>query len=566
MSAEESHSGHAWPPLRAIGLEGAPVPPGRGRTTSPRPTSGRNVPMEEISMNPRPRLTMLAALLLVAGLTLPAGPAMTAAETPALGEVRFEVGCAPEAQAAFNTAMAYYYSFVWHRTTEPLTHALQADPGCGMAHWAQALALLDNPFVWPANLSAQKLDEGELLIGAARTSGLRSQRERDYVDALASFFDKHADTPHKERAQRLERALEAMAAKYADDPNAAILHALVLSANFDPADKAYTNQLRAAAILEPIFRAQPQHPGVAHFLIHSYDYPPIAHKGLDAARRYGAIAPAAAHAQHMPSHVFTRVGAWRESIEANRASAQADARQTWNAMHAYDYMAYAHLQLGEIDAARDVLRLAGEMPITDHFASAYAYAAIPARLALERDAWDEAARLELQPARDAYPWAKYPQAEAVNAFARGLGAAARGDAAAAQAEIERLHRLRQVTEDKKLAYWSEQIAIQADVVRGLAMTRAGELEAGIGVLAAAAAREDASEKHVVTPGPILPAREVLADVLRTHGRAVEARAAYEAVLQKEPNRLRAMKGVAVAAETAGATADAKAMRAQIDAR
>ena len=234
-----------------------------------------------------------------------------------------------------------------------------------------------------------------------------------------------------------------MAAKYPEDSEATILYGLVLSANFDPADKQYGNQLRAAKLLEPVFAKQPEHPGAAHYLIHSYDYPPLATQGLPAAQRYSKIAPAAAHAQHMPSHIFTRVGAWNDSVAANTVSAKADTATGPNTLHAYDYMTYAHLQMGQDRAAqavRDSAVAIAKRP--DNFAAAYAYAAIPARLALERGDWAAAAKLPLTPAADAYPWAKYPQAEASNAYARALGAAALRDAAATETELARLARLR----------------------------------------------------------------------------------------------------------------------------
>ena len=475
-----------------------------------------------------------------------------------LGSVHFKVGCNAAAQREFDLAMAYQHSFAQHQMREPLERALKEDSSCGMVFWARALASLDNPFGWPGNVSAATLAEGPVLLEQARKAGLKSERERDYVDALAAFFADADKLNHRTRAKAFETALEGVAKKHADDSEATILYALVLSANFDPADKQYGNQLRAATLLEPVFTKQPQHPGVAHYLIHSYDYPPIASRGLDAAQRYAKIAPAASHAQHMPSHIFTRVGAWRESIAANAMSAQADATAGWNMLHAYDYMVYAHLQLGQDRAAQKVRESAfGTAKSADHFAAAYAYAAIPARLALERGDWSAAARLQLAPAADAYPWAKYPQAEASNAYARALGAAGVKDAAAVDAELTRLQRLRDRATELKIGYWVEQIGIQIDVVRGFATFRAGQADAGIAALRQAADREDASEKHAVTPGPLLPAREVLATALLERGDSAGALREFEAVLKKEPNRLRATAGAAIAAERAGDAARAR---------
>jgi hypothetical protein len=464
-----------------------------------------------------------------------------------LGKVHFEVGCNAEAQREFNLAMAYYHSFAWEEMRAPYHSALKADPSCGMVHWLRALGALGNPFTWPSLISPAILSEAPGWLETARQTGLKSQRERDYVDAVAVFFNDHDKLDHRSRAKALEAALGQVMQRYPQDSEAATLYALVLSANFDPTDKKYTNQLTAAAILEPIFRAQPEHPGVAHYLIHSYDYPPIAGKGLDAARRYGKIAPDAAHALHMPSHIFTRVGAWKESIESNRASARAGGDKSFDKWHAYDYMVYAHLQLGEQDAAREVVNEALQNPArTDHPATAYAYAAMPARLALERGAWKEAAALELF-AAESYPWKKYTFAEAVNAFARGIGAAMGGDAAAARVQVARLEQLRQAT---KVPYWQEQVAIQGEVVQGLALRAEGKGAEGIAVLRKAAAREDATEKHAITPGPIVPARELLAYVQLEAGDAVSALRDFQSVLEREPNRLRAVAGAVRAAKEA----------------
>lgn len=498
------------------------------------------------------RLTR-AALACAALCAAPWSLAHDAAATDgALGVVHFEVGCKQEAQREFNLAMAYYHSFAWEQIKAPLDRTLQADPTCGMVHWARALASLDNPFVWPGNVSAKTLADGAALMEAARKTGLSTERERDYVDALAVFFQDADKLNHRTRSVATEQAFAKLAAKYAQDSEATILHALLLSATFDPADKQYGNQLRATTLLEPVFAKQPQHPGVAHYLIHSYDYPPLASRGMTAAQRYSKIAPAAAHAQHMPSHIFTRVGAWADSVAANATSAKADTASGPNTLHAYDYMVYAHLQMGQDRAAQSIRESAvaiAKRP--DNFAAAYAYAAIPARQALERGDWAGASKLELIPAADAYPWAKYPQAEAANAYARALGAAAQRNAAGVETELARLSQLRDRANELKLGYWVEQINIQIDAVRGFASFKAGAADAGLTGLRSAAAREDASEKHVVTPGPLLPARELYAGALLETGDSAGALREFEAVLAKEPKRLRAMAGAALAAERSG---------------
>jgi hypothetical protein len=479
-----------------------------------------------------------------------------------LGKIEFKLACNAAAQAEFNRAMALYHSFAWPAATKAFAAVAEADPGCGMAHWGRAIVILDNPFTWPANLQP-KLKDVAAALEAARAAGLKSQREKDYVEAVAAFVRDHDKLDHRTRLQAYDEAMAQLAARYPDDKEAAILSALVTSANFNPADKTYANQLKAARILEPLAKSDPDHPGVAHYLIHSYDYPAIAKHGVEAAKLYAKIAPDAAHALHMPSHIFTRLGLWRESIEANRASAKTAGDATFDGHHAHDYMVYAHLQLAQDRAAREALERSRSMKPVDNFAAAYAYAAMPARLALERSDWKEAMDLPLHPAAEAYPWKKYPQAEAVNAFARGIGAARSGDAAAAREQQSRLVSLRDAAKEAKLAYWAEQIDIQAEIVGSLALCAEGKPDACIESLANAAAREDATEKHVVTPGPIIPAREMLADILAASGKTTEALREYEAVLAKEPNRYRAVLGASRAARSAGQEARARDLFKQL---
>jgi len=477
-----------------------------------------------------------------------------------LGTVDFKVGCAPAAQAQFHTGMALYHSFAWPQAIAAFKAIAAADPGCGMAHWGLAMSLLDNPFVLPTGMTPQRLDAMAAALDAARAAGLNSERERGYVAALTEFVRDHAGRPHAQRMQAFDDAMASLAGRHPDDMEAAILSALVTSANFNPTDKAYSNQLRAASVLEPLFKTHPSHPGVAHYLIHSYDYPAIAEKGLPAARAFAAIAPDAAHALHMPSHIFTRVGQWKASIAANRESSRVAGAVSINGLHAADYVVYAHLQLAQDKAAAQALQQTLGDPV-DNFAGAYAYAAMPARIALESGDWQAAAALPLTPA--AYPWAKYPQAEAVNAFARGVGAARAGDGASARVQQVRLIALRDAATAAKLGYWADQADIQAALVGALALCADGKVADGVVALRAAAAREDATEKHVVSPGPLVPARELLAEILHAQGRHGEALAEFQAVLAKEPNRYRAVAGAMMAARDAGDADKARAMAREL---
>ena len=500
----------------------------------------------------------LAAVLTLGGLGL--GSSDAAQDLTRLGTVEFTVECTPSAQEQFNRAMALYHSFAWSEASAAFAGVAEADPSCGMAHWGRAMAMLDNPFVWPGNLPPEKLDAVAEALEEARSAGLASAREEGYVAALEAFVSDRDTLDHRTRMQAFEAAMGKVAADNPEDMEASILHALVTSANFDPADKTYGNQMRAAEILEPLFQAHRDHPGVAHYLIHTYDYPPLADQGLEAANSYAGIAPDAPHALHMPAHIFTRVGNWEQSIASNIASAKADGGKSLNTHHAYDYMVYAHLQLAQDQAARKAIEKARGASSVDHFATAFAYAAMPARVALERGDWAEAAKLAVEPPANAYPWQKYPHAEAINAFARGIGAARSGDAATARKQQGRLDALRDATGP---AYWVEQVDIQGDIVGALALCADGQTQECIEALKQAAAREDATEKHVVTPGPILPARELLADAFVENEQFAEALAEYEAVLAKEPNRFRAIAGAMEAADKAGDLKKARAHAAHL---
>ena len=511
----------------------------------------------------------LSVLRSVTAASLFVSPAIAQTQTahqhaiPRLGTVEFRVACNADAQTEFNTAMALYHSFAWPQAVAAFAGVARTDPACGMAHWGRAMSILENPFGWPAGLTPQRLDSVVAALDAAQAAGLTTKREQDYVAAVGVFARGHATKPYPERINAFDAAMASLMASYRDDTEAKILSALITSANFVPTDKSYTNQLKAAAILEPLFKEYPNHPGVAHYLIHSYDYPPIAEKGLPAAKAYAQIAPDAPHALHMPSHIFTRVGYWKDSIAANRESARVSTDSVFDGHHATDYMVYAHLQLAQDAAARQAMAASQSRPAVDNFGAAYAYAAMPARLLLEAGDWSGAAALSLDPKKDTYPWQKYPQAEAVNALARGIGTARSGNAAAAREEQARLVALRDAARAAQLTYWAGQIDIQAAIVGALALCADGKSDACIAELTAAAAREDATEKHVVTPGPLLPARELLAETLLAANKPAESLAQYESVMKKEPNRYRAIAGAMAAARAAGDDKRARALAAEL---
>ncbi len=483
---------------------------------------------------------------------------MHAGPSEQLGEVNFPVSCNAAAQAEFNRAMALFHSFWFDPAKQSFGKVLEQDPGCGMAHWGTSIMSMGNPFTWPPNPGAMQAAETALF--EAQRTGARSERERDYIAALAVLFEDWVNKDYRTRALAYEQAMEALAARYPGDDEAKLLHALALIVTALPSDKTFANQLEAAAILEPLFRKYPRHPGVAHYLIHNYDYSELAKKGLPAARDYAKIAPAVPHALHMPSHIFSRVGAWPEMVDSNRASylaAKGELKETtlgvgtYDALHAMDYLVYAHLQQSQDKAAKAYLdEIAAIRKVNvENFVAAYAFAAIPARYALERGDWKQAAALELKPAELA--WSKFPQAEAILVFARGLGAARSGDVAAARRDVERLQALKAAMTEAKLNYWAGQADFQITTVNAWIALAERRSDDALQLMRMAAAAEDASDKHPVTPGNVAPSRELLAEMLVQLDKPAAAFAEFERSLQRDPNRFRSVFGAAQAAEVAG---------------
>src|ERR1700704_3657525 len=494
------------------------------------------------------RTALAIAIALSTGLSL-AQPAH--ADDTTLGAVNFETSCKPEAQKLFSQAMLYQHSF-WYRASQRVfEEVLKADPECGIAYWGVALSLLWNPHAPPP---AKNLAEGAAAIAKGKSVGAKTQRERDYLDALGAMYADYEKVDHRTRMQAYAKAMEQLAQRYPADDEAQIYYALALNTSASPADKTYANQLKGAAILEPIAIRQPQHPGVAHYLIHLYDYPPIADKGLDAARRYAKVAPAAAHAQHMPSHIFTRVGYWKDSIASNVESSRVakESKDLHDQLHAMDYLVYADLQLGQDEKAKAVI---DEMMTVTGFTETflpgpYALAISPARYAVERGDWKAAAELQGRPSPLAH-------VEAITYFARALGAARLGNADAARADIAKLTELRDKLRDAKDAYWSEQVDIQRQGAGARVLYAGGKHDDALNAMSTAADAEDKTEKHPVTPGVPKPAREFYGVMLLEAGKPQEALIAFEATLKKEPNRLVAYVGAATAAEKSGDKAKAE---------
>ena len=501
-------------------------------------------------------LTGAAVLGLVLSLLPPvaarqqAGHEHGGAPTGRLGTVHFDTSCSAAVRQEFDHGVALLHSFWFSAALQSFNTVLKTDPRCVMAQWGIAMSWWGNPF--GGFRSPQALTAGLAATDAARANGAGTDREKAYVAAVDALFRNAATVDHRTRVVAYERAMEALSAKYTDDVEARIFYALALDQSALPTDKTYANQLKAAAILEAEFKRQPEHPGLAHYIIHSFDVPALAPRALDAARRYAKIAPDAPHALHMPSHTFTRVGAWQESIDANLASAAAARKDGAAAeeLHAFDYQTYAYLQTAQDTAARRTrdavgslrskLQAGGPGNAAPPPAGYYALAAIPARYALERDAWGEAAALEVHPSPFAY-------ADAVSHFARALGAARTGKAAAARADADRLTVLAATLRKANDVYWTEQVEIQQRAAAAWVALAEGKSDEALTLMREAATREDATEKAAVSPGPIKPARELLGEMLMQLKRPADALVEFEATMKKEPNRFRATYDAARAA-------------------
>ncbi|MCS3926867.1 tetratricopeptide (TPR) repeat protein [Bradyrhizobium elkanii] len=485
--------------------------------------------------------------VIAAGLGLSGPQALVAQDDvdQQLGSVHFQTSCNDVAQRRFDRGMRYQHSYWYANAKEIFEEAIKADPTCSMAYWGIALTYMDNPH---NAIPKPNLAPGLAAIMKAKEIGAATERERDYIDALMVMYADYDKIPHVQRMRMLRDAQARVAAKYPDDDEAQIAYAITLNTSADLNDKTYAQQIKGAAILEPISRRLPMHPGVTHYLIHLYDYPALAQKGLDAANRYAKIAPAAPHAQHMPSHIYTRVGYWKESIDSNVASVKAAMaeKSVGNYLHAQDYMVYAYLQLGQDKQARAVIDdMIKETDFKATVAAAdYALAASPARYAIDRGDWEGASQLPVRPSSLNF-------AMAVTHFARALGAARSGKPEAAKADIQKLAELRDKLQDAKDSYWSGIVDIQRQVAVAWVLYAEGKYDEALNAMSAAADAEDKTEKHVITPGPLAPARELYGFMLLDRGMAKEALAAFEATKAKEPNRLHAFAGAAKAAEALG---------------
>ncbi|MDH4108746.1 MAG: hypothetical protein OEW35_10525 [Gammaproteobacteria bacterium] len=470
--------------------------------------------------------------------------------------VSFDTGCAPAVAAEFDHAVTLLHSFEYPETRHLFETILAQDPGCAMARWGIAMSIWHPLWAPP---SQAELREGAAVL-AATDGSPASAREAAYIDAARTFFASDDPLTHTQRAAAYERSMQALYETRTDDIEVAAFYALALLASAAPTDKTYAHQYKAAAILNWIREASPYHPGALHYLIHSFDYPGLAHMALGAATIYAEAAPDSAHAQHMPSHIFTRLGLWDRSIASNRDSTGSATAYTERAglrghydegLHSIDYLMYALLQTARDKDAKGVLQRLGELDKAhvDSFKAAYTYIATPARYALERRDWGAASRLEPVPAD--FPWQDFPWAMSMHHFAHGIGAIRSGNVAAAKSEVERIRQLQAGLDGTTLPYWREEMFVHADAVSAWIALAEGRPAEARRLAAAAADREDAVDKHPVTPGEILPARELYADLLAELGDHPAALAQYEAVLASAPKRHNAAAGAARAAVAAG---------------
>ena len=485
-----------------------------------------------------------------------------------VGTVHFPTSCSPTVQPQFERAVAMLHSFWYEEAEKAFRSIATADPNCSMASWGVAMSLW--PLLWPRTPDAETLKQGLAAVAHAQTITGNTARERDYIAAIAAFYENYDKVDHRTRALSYEKAMQQVAQRYANDREASIFYSLALLATAPPTDRTYANQRKAGEILDKIFAEQPNHPGVAHYLIHSYDNPVLAAHALPAARRYAKIAPSVPHAQHMPSHIFIRLGLWQEAIASNLASAAA-AREyeikshmegVWDQrLHAMDYLVYSYLQTGQEGEARRVVDEAGAVTKVKPagLIAEYALAAIPARFTIERQNWAAAAALKPRSSAG-------PAAEAITWWARALGAARLGDVAAAQQDLAQIQTLKSkldASPDPNANYWAGQVEIQRRAAAAWLAHAQGQNDEALRLMRSAAEMEDATEKSPVTPGPVLPARELLADLLMETKQPALALTEFQTSLKSAPNRFHAIYGAAQVAESANQPELAKGYYAKV---
>jgi len=481
-------------------------------------------------------------LILVAAITAALTGSAAGQQDEKLGKLSFPTSCDPKVQAEFERGVAMIHSYWFLIARRTFENVLKQDPGCAIAYWGIALDLLNNSLaVVPPR---QDAEAAWAALEKARAVGAKTQRERDWIEALSAYFRDHDKIPVNARLAAYNTAMEQLAQRYPDDYEAQVFYALTLQASASPADMSYANQKKSAAMLEKLYDQNPQHPGVTHFLIHAYDYHPLAEQGIPAARRYAGIAPAVPHARHMPSHIYSMVGLWEESIASNASAIEIQP----DYYHAADFSVYAYLQLAQDAKAKALTEKSlatadrGDRPVT--FVNFTARNAMPARCVLERADWAAAAALPFTPSQ-------YPQPDSLTRFTRGLGMARSGDLAGARAEIEAIKALRAALEKSNQSYWADRSEEQMLAISAFIALKEGARDQAVKFMRAAADGEDGSVKHVAMENRLYPMRELYGDLLLESGQPAAALAEYETALQQTPNRYRALLGIARSANAAG---------------
>ena len=483
---------------------------------------------------------MKNTLVSIGLLVVVALPVSGFAQSDKLGKVTFPTSCDAKVQAQFERGVAMLHSYWFTEARKVFDGVLQQDPSCAMAYWGLAVNYLGNSLAAaPAPRDVAAASEG---LDKARALGAKTQRERDWIEAIGVYYRDADKTPVNTRLAAYTRAMEQMTQRYPDDFEAWTYYALTLQASAPKNDKTYASQLKSAEILERLYKQNPEHPGVAHYLVHAYDYPPLADKGIKIAVAYAKIAPAAPHARHMPSHIYSMVGMWEESIASNRSAIELQP----DYYHATDFMVYAHLQLAQDARAKALVDTITALPKLDSGAipGFTAVAAVPARYALVRGDWAGAAALPVVATGR-------PQADSLVRFTRGLGMARSGDLAGAKGEIQAMQELRAALEKSNQSYWADRTEEQMLAVSAWVAYAEGKRDEALKLMRAAADNEDASVKHVAMENRLYPMRELLGELLLQQGQAAAALREFEASLKENPNRYRGLYGAARAAELAG---------------